>query len=292
MHFASGINRPPYEAMDGFLQVTSGCSHGKCEFCTFYKDAPFKVSPMDEIEEDIKELASYGWNFDRIYLQGADPFILSYDKLAKIADLIHQYLPDVKTIGGYARIDNIKNKSVEELQKLHEMGYSNFYFGNESGDDYILKRMNKGYEAQMVVDMLQRLDEAGMPYIMNFLGGLGGRGYGLNHALKSAEVINQLHPTMVYASELTLFPDTPLSKDLMAGKFAEATEVERFEELKALIQAIQVPTVFKAEHVTLPAPIRGTLPKDREGMVAFLDSLIEAAKKGMFDHYRSGVNSL
>ena len=292
MHFSSGINRPPYEANDGFLQVTSGCSHGQCEFCTFYKDAPFKVSPMSEVEEDIKELADYGWKFERIYLQGADPFILSYDKLAKIADLIHQYLPDVKTIGGYARIDNIKNKSVEELQKLHEMGYSNFYFGNESGDDYILKRMNKGYEAQMVVDMLQRLDEAGMPYIMNFLGGLGGRGYGLNHALKSAEVINQLHPTMVYASELTLFPDTPLSKDLMAGKFAEATEVERFEELKALIQAIQVPTVFKAEHVTLPAPIRGTLPKDREGMVAFLDSLIEAAKKGMFDHYRSGVNSL
>ena len=292
MHFSSGVNRPPYEAMDGFLQVTSGCSHGQCEFCTFYKDASFKVSPMSEVEEDIKELASYGWEFDRIYLQGADPFILPYDKLAKVAELIHRYLPNVKTIGGYARIDNIKNKSVEELKKLYEMGYSNFYFGNESGDDYILKRMNKGYEAQLVVDMLKRLDEAGMPYIMNFLGGLGGHGYGLDHALKSANVINQLHPTMVYASELTLFPDTPLSKDLQAGKFAEATEVERFEELKALIQAIKIPTVFKAEHVTLPAPIRGRLPEDRNEMVAFLDNLIEVAKKGAFDNYRSGVYSL
>lgn len=292
MHFSSGINRPPYEAMDAFLQVTSGCSHGKCEFCTFYKDSPFKVSPMSEVEEDIKELASYGWNFDRIYLQGADPFILSYDKLAKVAELIHKYLPQVKTIGGYARVDNIKNKSVEELRKLYEMGYTNFYFGNESGDDYILNRMDKGYNAQFVVEMLSRLDEAGMPYIMNFLGGLGGHGYGLDHALKSADVINQLHPTMVYASELTLFPDTPLSKDLKEGKFVEATEQERFEELKALIQAIKIPTVFKAEHVTLPAPIRGTLPKDRDEMVEFLDNLIEAAKKGAFDNYRSGVYSL
>lgn len=292
MHFSSGINRPPYEAMDGFLQVTSGCSHGKCEFCTFYKDAPFSVSPMDEIEEDIKELASYGWNFDRIYLQGADPFILSYDKLAKVAELIHKYLPQVKTIGGYARVDNVKNKSVEELKKLKDMGYSNFYFGNESGDDYILKRMNKGYEAKVVVDMLKKLDEAGMPYIMNFLGGLGGHGYGLDHALKSANVINQLHPSMVYASELTLFPDTPLSKDLKAGKFTEATELERFEELKALIQAINVPTVFKAEHVTMPAPIRGTLPRDKDEIIAYLDNLIEAAKKGAFDNYRSGVYSL
>jgi radical SAM superfamily enzyme YgiQ (UPF0313 family) len=292
MHFSSGINRPPYEAMDGFLQVTSGCSHGKCEFCTFYKDAPFKVSELKEVEEDIKELASYGWNFERIYLQGADPFILSYEKLAKVAELIHKYLPYVKSIGGYARVDNVKNKTVEELRKLHEMGYSNFYFGNESGDDYILKRMNKGYEAKVVVEMLSKLDEAGMPYIMNFLGGLGGHGYGLDHALKSADVINQLHPSMVYASELTLFPDTPLSRDLKAGKFIEATEQERFEELKALIDAINIPTVFKAEHVTMPAPIRGTLPQDKAEIIEYLDNLIEAAKKGAFDNYRSGVYSL
>ncbi len=292
MHFSSGINRPPYEAMDGFLQVTSGCSHGQCEFCTFYKDAPFSVSDMAEVEEDIKELASYGWDFKRIYLQGADPFILSYEKLAKVAELIHKYMPQVKSIGGYARVDNVKNKTVEELRKLRDIGYSNFYFGNESGDDYILKRMNKGYEAKVVVEMLSKLDEAGMPYIMNFLGGLGGHDYGLDHALKSAEVINQLHPSMVYASELTLFPDTPLSKDLQAGKFVEATEQERFEEMKALIEAINISTVFKAEHVTMPAPIRGTLPNDKAEIIEYLDNLIEAAKKGAFDNYRSGVNSL
>ena len=50
MHFSSGINRPPYEAADEFLQITSGCSHGSCRFCTFYKDSPFSLSPMEEIE--------------------------------------------------------------------------------------------------------------------------------------------------------------------------------------------------------------------------------------------------
>ncbi|MCR5606440.1 MAG: radical SAM protein [Treponema sp.] len=292
MHFSSGINRPPYEAMDGFLQVTSGCSHGKCEFCTFYKDSPFKISNMKEVEEDIKELSNYEYKFERIYLQGADPFILPYEKLAKVAELIHRYLPHVKSIGGYARVDNVKNKSIDELKKLKDMGYSNFYFGNESGDDYILKRMNKGYEAKVVVEMLSKLDEAGMPYIMNFLGGLGGHNYGLDHALKSADVINQLHPSMVYASELTLFPDTPLSRDVKAGKFIEANEQERFEELKALIEAIKIPTVFKAEHVTMPAPIRGRLPENKEEIIEYLDNLIEAAKEGAFDNYRSNVLSL
>ena len=294
MHFSSDINRPPYEARDMFLQITSGCSHGGCEFCTFYKDAKFRISPIEEVEEDIKELKqlSKRYYFDRIYLQGADPFIAPYEYLKKVAELIHEYLPNVKSIGGYARVDNVKNKTVEQLKELKELGYSNFYFGNESGDDYILKRMNKGYEAQTVVDYIKKLDEAGMPYILNFLGGLGGHNYGDGHAIHSAEVINQLHPTMVYASELTLFPDTPLSKDRDNGSFVEATEVERFEELKTLIENIKVPTIFRAEHVTLPVPIRGNLPEDKDEIIDMLDHLIEVAKTGRLDNFRSTVMSL
>lgn len=55
MHFSCGIVRPPYEAGSCFLQVTSGCSHNKCRFCTFYKEAPFSVSPEREIREDLQE---------------------------------------------------------------------------------------------------------------------------------------------------------------------------------------------------------------------------------------------
>ena len=292
MHFSSDINRPPYEAASGYLQVTSGCSRGRGEVCTFYKDAPFRVSPIEEIESDIKELAATSWRFNRIFLQGADPFILPFDKLMTIAELIHRYMPYVSSIGGYARVDNIRGKTVEQLKQLKEAGYSNFYFGNESGDDLILDRMNKGYHAKLVVEKLSRLDEAGMEYIMNFLGGLGGHGYGLSHARKSADVINQLHPTMVYASELTLFPDTPLSKAVKTGKFVEVTEEERFGELAELIQDISVATVFKAEHVTLPMPIRGRLPEDREKMLKLLEGLTEKARNGGFDGYRSRVRRL
>ena len=86
---------------------------------------------MSEIEEDIKELRDSGWQFERIYLQGADPLIRSYEDLVKIADMIHKYLPYVKTIGGYARVDNLRNKTVEQLKHLVELGYCYFYFGME-----------------------------------------------------------------------------------------------------------------------------------------------------------------
>ena len=295
MHFASDINRPPYEAASAYLQVTKGCSHGSkggCDFCTFYKNCKFTPSPMEEVEEDVRQLPLYFGRTDRIFLQGADPFVLSYNRLVKIAELIHRVLPWVQSIGGYARIDNLKNKTVEELRHLHELGYSYFYFGNESGDDALLTRMHKGYESEEVVRQLRKLDEAGMPYIMNFLGGLGGRGYGLGHARRTADTINQLHPAMVYASELTLFSNTPLSRDVEKGLFVEATEEERFEELGELIRQIKIPTIFKAEHVTLPVPIRGRLPEDRERMLAQTRQLAEDARAGKLDGFRQTVSGL
>lgn len=292
MHFSSDINRPPYEAADAFLQITSGCSHGTCRFCSFYKDAPFRISRLEEIEADIRELAPYDGHFDRIYLQGADPFIVGYDKLMRVAELIHRHLPSVRSIGGYARVDNVRNKTVAQLRDLKDAGYSDFYFGNESGDDVLLERMNKGYRATVVVEQLSKLDEAGMTYITNFLGGLGGHGYGLSHAQKSAQVLNQLHPTMVYASELTLFPDTPLMQDVKDGTFVEATEAERMEELAEFLKCLTVTTVFKAEHVTIPMPIRGRLPEDRDRMVRQVNRLRELAEAGGLDGFRSGVRGL
>ena len=147
MHFSCGIVRPPYEAGSCFLQVTSGCSHNKCRFCTFYKEAPFSVSPESEIREDLQEIKDSGWKVTRIFLQGADPFLLSYDRLKRIMDLIKEYLPWGVSVGGYGRVDSVKNKSVEQLRSLKEMGYDMIVFGIESGDDAVLDKMNKGYHA-------------------------------------------------------------------------------------------------------------------------------------------------
>ena len=123
MHFSSGIVRPPYEAWSTFLQVTSGCSHNKCRFCTFYKDAAFRVSPEEEIREDLAELRDFGAIPERIFLQGAEPLLLSFNRLMHIAELIKEYLPSVQSIGGYGRVDSLKNKTVEQLQQLKQVGY-------------------------------------------------------------------------------------------------------------------------------------------------------------------------
>ena len=64
MHYTGTIWRPPYEASSLLLQVTSGCTHHKCKFCTLYADLPFnfQMSPMEEIENDLVEIQTFRSN--------------------------------------------------------------------------------------------------------------------------------------------------------------------------------------------------------------------------------------
>ena len=71
MHFSGGINRPPYETADGYLQTTEGCSHNTCLFCTYFKDQKFRKSTIEEIEADIKEIPATFGAPKRIFLLSA-----------------------------------------------------------------------------------------------------------------------------------------------------------------------------------------------------------------------------
>lgn len=292
MHFASNVVRPPYEAQSAYLQVTSGCSHNACRFCTYYKDAPFAVSPENEIIEDLQELKSYGIPFPRIWLQGADPFLLRFDRLKRIAELIHTYLPFVKSIGGYGRVDSLRNKTAEQLRELKDLGYSGIVFGIESGDEKILSYTNKGYHADEIVPQLSKMDEAGLPYEVIFLSGLGGRGYGLGHAQKTAEALNQLHPDRILIAGLTIFPDTPLMKDVRSGEFQEATEGERILELQEFIRCLQIPTLIDATNASIITTIYGRIPEQKQEMLDRLQAIYERYGEQGLRHVRESLRSI
>ncbi len=92
----------------------------------------------------------------------------------KTAELLHKHVPSVETIGGYARIDNFYNKSEEQLRNMAAAGFANPYIGVESGDDVVLKKINKGYTAAQAREVLEKIDASGLPYVVNFLNGAGG----------------------------------------------------------------------------------------------------------------------
>ena len=150
--------------------------------------------------------------------------------MMKTAELLKKYVPSVETIGGYARIDNFIDKSVEQLRNMCDAGFANPYIGVESGDDEILRRVHKGYDVKTAREQLEKLTAAGLPIIANFLNGLGGKNYGLSHAQKTAKLYDGINISMIEVSSLTLVPKTPLHYQKLKGKFEEAGEVERLEE--------------------------------------------------------------
>lgn len=64
MHYTGTIWRPPYEADSLLLEVTAGCTHHRCKFCTLYSDLPFKfrMTPMEDIAQDLLEVQTLRTN--------------------------------------------------------------------------------------------------------------------------------------------------------------------------------------------------------------------------------------
>ncbi|MDO5296981.1 MAG: radical SAM protein [bacterium] len=289
MKFASGINRPPYETADGYLQTTQGCSHNHCLFCTYFKDQKFRKSSLEEIEADIKEIPQYFGAPKRIFLQGADGFAADYDVLMKTAELLHRYVPSVETIGGYARIDNFYDKTEEQLRNMAAVGYAAPYIGVESGDDAVLKRIGKGYSATQAREVLEKIDASGLTFIVNFLNGAGGHNYGVRNAQLTAALYDGLHPVMINASMLTIVPGTPLHRALSKGLYAEATEIEKLEEMYEFVRCLTNDTIFMNEHASNLFHVKCALPTAKEKLLAYIKKFMESSDEKELRQYREMI---
>ena len=196
MHQTGQIYRPPSEASVQRLEVTIGCSHNKCSFCTMYRKTPFRVAPLEDVEMDLKELHDRGEKITRIYLTNGDPFVLGTDRLVKIADLVHQHLPEVEVLTCYASIQNLKAKSLEDLKLLKSVGYDELYVGLETAYAPAVKLINKGFTVEEAYENIGKLKEAGMKYSALLMLGIGGKGHSKESVEATAALLNKYRHTV------------------------------------------------------------------------------------------------
>ena len=310
MHYTGTIWRPPYEADSLILEATAGCTHRACKFCTLYDELPFKfkASELYTIESDLIEAQT--WFHDplskieshlfslpapkrcRVFLAGANPFALKSKRLLEIAGLIHEHFPTCKTIGCFARVTDIASKTDEELVALREAGYTGLTIGIETGDDAALAFMNKGYVAQDIVAQCARLDAADIAYAFFYLAGISGKGCGIEGARFTAAVCNQTHPSLIGANMLTIYENSELYQEIMAGNWEEEMEVEKYQEIKALVEGLEIPVKFAMLGASNPVMLQGRLPEQRAQIVATLDRVIEEIGEDRLRHYRTNLKHL
>ena len=172
------------------------------------------------------------------------------------------------------RVTDLRNKTVEELKKLKELGMREISLGVESGDDWTLDRIQKGYHAEDILEQCHKLEEAGIDYWMTFLNGVAGRSHSREHALNSAKIFSQCRPMLVGTGGLTLFPGTPLLEEAQRGEFDPLTEKEMLEELKLFVENLNCDCSFITHH-TVAANLTGpNFLSRKEKIVAALDNTI------------------
>ncbi len=311
MHFTGTIWRPPYEAASLLIQVTAGCTHHRCKFCTLYNDLPFpfRMSPLEEIEADLLEAqaalhspmgkltaALQGLPLPeaprRAFLTGANPFVLQADRLLDIAQRIGRYFPAVQTIGCFARVTDVRLKTDGELDTLKAAGYDGLTLGVETGDGPSLAFMDKGYTPEDILTQCQRLDRAGIGYNFFYLTGIAGAGQGERSALASAELFNRLRPRLIGSSMLTLYPDSRLYQELQGGNWSEAGELEKYEELRTLVSHLDIPVAFAALGASNAYQFQGRLPEDRQALLSTLDQIIRREGEERLRSYRTTLPHL
>lgn len=277
LNYIEPVFRPPSEWKSLILQVTNGCSWNKCTFCDMYKDEQkrFKPKAIEELELELKFLSENHYPVTRVFLADGDATSLSTRRLKEILQLISRYFPNLQRVSSYCLPRNLLNKSVSDLQELQELGLKILYVGCETGDTQLLGLVQKGETFESSLEALQKIKAAGMKSSVMILNGLGGPKYSEQHALASAELMNQAQPE--YLS--TLVPEFPFGSQRFEqgfnGDWRPLTRPELFQEMKLLMENLHLnKTIFRSDHASNYLVLKGILGRDKARIIGEIELAI------------------
>ncbi len=269
------VFRPPSEAGSLILQVTIGCSHNRCTFCSMYRMKKFRVKSPARVRADIAAARSVlGAGVPRVFLADGDAMCLSARRLSEILGWLDEAFPRLQRVGIYANARDVLSKTDEELAELRRRKLKILYLGLESGDDEILGHIDKGARVDEIVEACRRANAADIATSVMVLIGLGGRERSLEHARASAAAINRMEPTYAALLTYTPVPGSPLADELDRGTFELPTPEGSIREIREFLAGLECRTYFTCNHASNYLPLTGKLPAAKEQLLTLLDAAL------------------
>ncbi|WP_298018260.1 radical SAM protein [uncultured Dysosmobacter sp.] len=273
MRYFGSVYRPPSEAYSLIIQVTYGCSHNTCAFCSMYKEKRFALRPLDEILEDFRMARQTYRHVDKVFLADGDALVRKASELYIILDTVRELFPECQRVTSYASPASIRIRTDEELRTLREKGLTMVYMGLESGCDEVLKLMRKGHPAAEIIEMGQKVRQNGIALSVTAITGLGGPDLLEQHAVDTAKAFNAMNPEYIGMLTLMVEPETPLYDWVHAGKFRLLNQSQVLEETRLLVENLDSPgSVFRMNHASNYLVLKGTLNGDRQAMLRTIDA--------------------
>lgn len=282
MKYEGQICRAPMERASFMLPVMVGCSYNGCKFCNLFRHLKYRVLPLKQVEAELKRVKDCNGKPKKIFLGDGNAFDLPMEHLLRVLEMIHTYFPEVEMINMDATVTGILRKTEEELQLLYNKKVRHLYLGIESGLNDVLVFMNKDHTLPEAYEAIERLQRAGLIYDAHMMTGVAGKGRGTENARALAEFFEKTHPTHVVNFSMFMHKEVPLYREVEAGKFVQADEVECMKEERLLIELLtknQISLLYDGFHDFIELRVRGRLPEDGEKMIKKLDEAIAKYEK-------------
>ncbi len=268
--------RPPSEANSLIVQATIGCSHNRCLFCYMYKGKRFRVRKWEELKRDIDESARFFPDIRRIFIADGDAFVLSTDRLEQILDYLAGSFPRLQRVSCYANPGNFVKKSIEEMKRLKEKKLTVIYYGIESGDPDLLRRIEKGATPAEMEEGCSKASQAGFKLSVTVILGIAGKRGSLKHARETSRLVEKIKPRYLSALTLMLGAHRNEFKERMGDRFEFNSPVDDIVELRELIGGLDVDgCIFRSNHASNYLSLKGVLKKSRRELLDTIDLALE-----------------
>jgi radical SAM superfamily enzyme YgiQ (UPF0313 family) len=204
-------------------------------------------------------------------------------QLLPVLTAINHQFERAQRISSYALPKDILSKSEKELKALRALGLKLLYVGIETGDDELLKRVNKGETFDTTVNGIQKAHDAGIDTSIMIINGLGGRKYSRQHALRSADIINRIQPKFLSTLTLSMPFGQKHFQHHFKGDYQQQTVKELFEELLLFIRHLDVDNViYRSDHVSNNLVLKGVFAKDKEQIISQLKNAINTTPDNIY----------
>lgn len=269
--------RPPAEADNIILQVTLGCSYNNCSFCSMYKTKKYQVRDLSDIYKDIDSLATSYPAAHKIFLADGDALSLATNTLLGILKYLKQSFPKLRRVSTYASAQNILEKSENELKLLNENNLNLIYYGIETGNDVILKKITKGVTQSDIINSLNKVSSSGIKISATVILGIGGEEYSHEHIEDTAKIINLTKVNYLSTLQLGIEDDAKDNFYKHFNDFMPLDDYRILDEQKRFLELLN-PTnkiIFRSNHASNAVHLSGTLPKDTNKLLKQLEIAIQ-----------------
>ena len=288
MNYEGSIYRPPSEGRSLILQITVGCSHNKCTFCSMYKDKTFRVKPIETIINDLETARGKYHSIKRIFLADGDALILKSELLFKILEKISVLFPECERVSAYATPKAILLKTPDVLEELYTKGLKLLYMGIESGSDEVLNKVKKGSTAEEIIEAGKKVMASNIQLSVTLISGLGGKELWYEHAIESAKVASIINPNYLSLLTLMIDPDTEIAHQIERNEMTLLSPEEILLETYEFIKNLELKnSVFRSNHASNYVALKGTMNQDKGRLVKEIKRYLEDHSLIDPDQYRS-----